>query len=122
MDVLHLCIMAGGRENIVFEDSEKYKARSGDSPNSYKWCFVPQCANTTLRTPGKLFFHVKRDEKTRKMWFQAARRESNVSSSSVIFCCEDHFNVSERDNLCRTRNAKTDISKVHVFDFSWKKT
>ena len=40
----------------------------------YKWCFVPKCKNTTIKTPTKLFFPVPKNNELRKQWFQSARR------------------------------------------------
>lgn len=60
-----------------------------------KWCFVPECKNTTRSTPGKVFVTIPKNKKRRKQWFAAVRRKiSDVSEKSVLYCCEDHFNVS----------------------------
>lgn len=61
---------------------------------TYKWCFVPQCTNTTLKTPNKVFLNVVKDELVRKRWCQAARRKFPVKKTSTLYCCEDHFDVS----------------------------
>lgn len=79
-------------EYMDFSESENYK--KSNHPNSYKWCFVPKCPNTSIRTPEKLFFSVRKDFETRMAWFLAARRQRNVSDTSTLYCCEDHFDVS----------------------------
>lgn len=62
---------------------------------SYKWCVVPQCTNTSIKTPEKVFLSVPTNPKKRKLWLRLARREPNsVSMRTNIFMCEDHFNVS----------------------------
>ena len=61
----------------------------------YKWCVVPQCTNTSKSNPDKLFVSVPKDPKRRKMWLKLARRDpKSISSTSNVFMCEDHFNVS----------------------------
>lgn len=59
----------------------------------YRYCLVPLCKNTIRSTPEKVFFPVPKDEKIRKQWCKIMRRD-NVSSSSCLHCCEDHFDVS----------------------------
>lgn len=56
----------------------------------YRWCFVPMCLNTQIKTPHKIFVQVPQDEKRRKLWFKAADKPTK----SCYYCCEDHFNVS----------------------------
>lgn len=56
---------------------------------------MPQCKNTTIATPDKLFFFVPQDIKIRKKWFQIAKR-SDEPAKSHYYCCEDHFNVLEK--------------------------
>lgn len=67
-------------------------------PKNYKYCIVPKCTNTTIKTPDKYFFDVPRQEKLRKKWCQIMRRDDKVplSSKSVQHCCEDHFDVSNK--------------------------
>lgn len=60
----------------------------------YKYCIVPQCESSTIKTPTKLFVHVPRKEQMRKKWLQLARRDVNVASDSKMYFCEDHFDVS----------------------------
>lgn len=60
-----------------------------------KSCMVPQCSNTSTRNPEKHFVSVPLNKEVRKRWLKAARRSVNdISPSSHIYCCEDHFNVS----------------------------
>lgn len=61
----------------------------------YKCCAVPQCKNTTVKTPEKLFIHVPRTKTMRRKWLQLARRDpALVSTQSKMYFCEDHFDVS----------------------------
>lgn len=60
---------------------------------NYRGCFVPLCTNTTRKTPQKMFVTVPQNIKRRKKWFQAVRRP-NPKTTSNLFCCEDHFDVS----------------------------
>ncbi|XP_045491566.1 uncharacterized protein LOC123691291 isoform X2 [Colias croceus] len=61
---------------------------------SYKYCIVPECTNTTRKTPDKVFFRISSDAKIRKQWCKVMRRD-NISPKSCLYCCEDHFNVKE---------------------------
>ncbi|CAG4906830.1 unnamed protein product [Colias eurytheme] len=61
---------------------------------SYKYCIVPECTNTTRKTPEKVFFRISSDAKIRKQWCKVMRRD-NISPKSCLYCCEDHFNVME---------------------------
>lgn len=64
-----------------------------------KYCIVPCCKNTTSTATQKLFFSVPRDPVKRKAWTQAMKRDeklnTELSSSSPLWCCEDHFTVSK---------------------------
>ncbi|KAF4528771.1 hypothetical protein B566_EDAN016959, partial [Ephemera danica] len=59
-----------------------------------KYCIVPMCQNTILRTPEKKFFAVPRNEKQRKLWFLACHRDP-MSRIGSRFVCEDHFELRE---------------------------
>ncbi|KAK5650115.1 hypothetical protein RI129_001144 [Pyrocoelia pectoralis] len=60
----------------------------------YRWCAVPQCNNTSIKTPNKLFIHVPKNKKVRNTWLNLSRRDrTSVSSNSVIYFCEDHFDL-----------------------------
>ncbi|KAJ8704957.1 hypothetical protein PYW08_012277 [Mythimna loreyi] len=58
----------------------------------YKYCAVPLCHNTTIRTPQKLFVHVPKQKEIRKQWFQLARRDKPLTAQNVYYC-EDHFDM-----------------------------
>ncbi len=60
------------------------------------WCIVPKCTSSSSTTPGKHFIDVPREKKERKLWLDAMRRPTNLTSTSHVYCCEDHFNVRER--------------------------
>lgn len=61
----------------------------------YKWCVVPQCTNTSIKSPNKLFVSVPKNPTRRKMWLQLARRDpKSIALHSNVFMCEDHFDVS----------------------------
>lgn len=61
----------------------------------YKWCLVPGCTNTTIKTPKKVFVSVPKKPKMRKIWLKLARRNpDSIRDDSTVFFCEDHFNVS----------------------------
>lgn len=60
---------------------------------SYKYCAVPLCHNTTIKTPQKLFIYVPTQKERRKEWFRLARR-GKAPVGRNIYYCEDHFDVS----------------------------
>ena len=59
----------------------------------YRWCFVPMCSNTQIKTPHKIFVQVPAEEKRRELWFKAVHR-ADKPTKSCYYCCEDHFNAS----------------------------
>lgn len=66
-----------------------------ESKTTYQWCIVPRCTNTSIKTPEKVFLHVPKQPKERKLWFKAVRRDpKEVSATTSLYCCEDHFDVS----------------------------
>lgn len=61
----------------------------------YHWCAVPECKNTSVKTPDKLWIQVPTDLNIRKTWFKLARRDpTQLSEKSRLYFCEDHFDVS----------------------------
>ncbi|CAK1594367.1 unnamed protein product [Parnassius mnemosyne] len=65
----------------------------------YKLCVVPQCTNTTISSPHKLFVSVPTNPKRRKMWLRLARRDpKSILAHTNVFMCEDHFNM-EKDTI-----------------------
>ncbi|XP_045447125.1 uncharacterized protein LOC123655357 [Melitaea cinxia] len=61
---------------------------------SYKWCAVPKCTNTSIKTPKKLFVSVPKNVDVRRKWLQLSRRDHNdIANSTNIFFCEDHFDM-----------------------------
>ena len=58
----------------------------------YPKCFVPTCSSTKINSPHKIFYVISKDEKRRKLWFQAAGQRYSMHSN--LYCCSDHFNVS----------------------------
>ncbi|RVE42653.1 hypothetical protein evm_012705 [Chilo suppressalis] len=63
---------------------------------SYKWCVVSQCTNTSIKTPKKMFVSIPRGTQIRRKWLMLARRNPNeISPSSNVFMCGDHFNLEQ---------------------------
>lgn len=59
----------------------------------YKYCIVPNCINTTIKTPTKVFFHVPLQKEKRKKWCKVMKRDL-IGPRSTKYVCEDHFDVS----------------------------
>lgn len=59
-----------------------------------KACAVPGCYNTAKTIPKKLFVAVPWKKDLRKMWLILAKIDPNSDLHSIIFFCEDHFDVS----------------------------
>lgn len=71
----------------------------------YKWCAVPQCDNTSIKTPNKLFVFVPHKKTIRDKWLKLARRDSTaILPSTHLYFCEDHFDVSFT-LFCRFENS-----------------
>ena len=52
----------------------------------YKWCAVPQCINTSLKTPNKLFVYVPHKKTVRDKWLNLARRDpAGICTNSPIY-------------------------------------
>lgn len=52
-----------------------------------KYCIVPQCCNSTVKTPDKLFFYVPMDPKIRKKWMTAVKRVDSIGPKTMAHCC-----------------------------------
>lgn len=67
------------------------------SYNVYHWCLVPECNNTSVKTPQKLWIQVPSDIKMRNTWLKLARRDpKSLSTKARLYFCEDQFDVSMR--------------------------
>ncbi|KAK9499457.1 hypothetical protein O3M35_002489 [Rhynocoris fuscipes] len=68
-----------------------------DNTTYFKYCLVPFCKNTTIKTPNKIFFRLPVDRNRRAKWLKACRRNVDGISpkSGAIYVCEDHFNLEE---------------------------
>ncbi|XP_028176892.1 uncharacterized protein LOC114364789 [Ostrinia furnacalis] len=64
-------------------------------PSYYKYCIVPQCTSTSIKTPNKLFIYVPNNQQMRKKWLTLARKYNAhcLSTKSRMYFCEDHFNL-----------------------------
>jgi len=62
--------------------------------STYKYCFVPKCESTSIKTPDKLFLSVPKEKKKRILWCKVVRRADMGRPNNHYYCCEDHFNVS----------------------------
>lgn len=61
---------------------------------TYRWCGVPECTNTSIKTPNKLFVFVPYKETTRNVWLKLARRDTKeMLPTTQLYFCEDHFDV-----------------------------
>lgn len=66
----------------------------------YKYCLVPECKSTSLRTPDKIFVSLPaantKQKYKRKLWLNAmGRNENDLAESTRGHVCENHFNVSK---------------------------
>ncbi|GBM33434.1 hypothetical protein AVEN_55765-2 [Araneus ventricosus] len=66
---------------------------------TYKYCLVPCCTNTTITAPDKIFLCVPNDRSKRNAWTKAMKRDNKknpaLSTKSTHWCCEDHFSLEE---------------------------
>ncbi|KAJ8671462.1 hypothetical protein QAD02_002721 [Eretmocerus hayati] len=59
---------------------------------SYKICFVPDCPNTTVTTPQKVFLSLPKNAAKHKLRREAVETpEKNAKKTK--HCCEDHFDL-----------------------------
>ncbi|XP_045452400.1 uncharacterized protein LOC123661489 [Melitaea cinxia] len=66
------------------------------NPSYYKYCIVPQCKSTSIKTPNKLFIFVPSKQEIRKKWLTLARKNNAhcFSTNSRMYFCEDHFDLA----------------------------
>ncbi|KAI4458073.1 btb domain transcription factor [Holotrichia oblita] len=64
---------------------------------TYKYCAVPMCKSSTVKTPDKKFITIPRDVTIRKKWFTAMRRDVPLSEKTTGYCCTDHFDNHDDD-------------------------
>ncbi|XP_050311187.1 uncharacterized protein LOC126746837 [Anthonomus grandis grandis] len=90
----------------------------------YKYCLVPLCKNTTVKTPEKIFISLPGNKDRRRKWLKACRRnENDISlSNKGVYVCEDHFNLEEdMDNYIKFKimggpKIMKPHSVPHIFD------
>lgn len=63
-----------------------------------KYCVVPQCQSTLIRTPDKIFISLPagsaKQLQKRRLWLQAMKRNiHDLSENTRGYVCQDHFNV-----------------------------
>ncbi|GBO98519.1 hypothetical protein EVAR_111_1 [Eumeta japonica] len=60
----------------------------------YRGCAVPQCNNTSIKTPNKLFVFVPQKKTIRDKWLKLARRDATgILPTAHLYFCEDHFDL-----------------------------
>ncbi|XP_050500902.1 uncharacterized protein LOC126880873 [Diabrotica virgifera virgifera] len=87
----------------------------------YKYCIVPNCTSTTIKTPNKIFFHVPLQTDKRKKWCKLMKRDL-IGPKSIKYVCEEHFDIeNDTENLIKfklvggTLKLKSEIYP-HKFD------
>ncbi|KAJ8968394.1 hypothetical protein NQ317_012231 [Molorchus minor] len=62
----------------------------------FKYCLVPLCKSTTVKTPNKIFIRLPLNRSRRTKWLKACQRDIHDISpnSNALHVCQDHFNVS----------------------------
>ncbi|KAJ8970458.1 hypothetical protein NQ317_019824 [Molorchus minor] len=93
----------------------------------YKYCIVPQCKSTTIKTPNKLFIYVPNNEQIRKKWLKFARKDDvhSLSTNSRMYFGADHFDcnvilpiptiISRNNNVSNITLAVEGTLKCFVF-------
>ncbi|KAJ8671172.1 hypothetical protein QAD02_002431 [Eretmocerus hayati] len=70
----------------------------------YKSCFVPDCNNTTVKTPKKIFVRLPSNELKHKLW-RSAVETPEKKAKKTKYCCEDHFDLkNDLDNYWEWKN------------------
>ncbi|KAJ8982049.1 hypothetical protein NQ317_001744 [Molorchus minor] len=91
----------------------------------YKYCIVPQCKGTTIKTPNKLFIYVPNNEQVRKKWLKLARRDDvhSLSTNSRMYFYADHFDLFSTCNFVNlTSKATLLITKLLNFNVDYTGT
>lgn len=87
-----------------------------------KTCYVPSCKNTS-KNSAKIFVNVPR--RNHLNWFKFVGRNTVPVKQNLIWCCEDHFDVSSYSiclgfqmlSFCDTRNTVTNIFSQYIMAF-----
>lgn len=74
---------------------KSFKSSCATAKKQFYSCFVPLCTNNCEKNPDKSFVVVPSDDAIRRKWFQALGKEYKFIFNTVIYCCEDHFDVSK---------------------------
>ncbi|KAF4517946.1 hypothetical protein B566_EDAN005312, partial [Ephemera danica] len=71
-----------------------------ESNKQFKSCYVPECMNTILNSPDKIFVTLPTDEENRRQWLLAANisKEELFDLPKHLYFCEDHFQKSDFHN------------------------
>ncbi|KAJ8685216.1 hypothetical protein QAD02_021009 [Eretmocerus hayati] len=92
---------------------EGMKKEIKSNQETYKYCFFPDCTNTTCTAPNKVFLNVPRDPAKRQRWFDAVESPGKSAKKSK-HCCADHFDLEndlENFSEWRERGAQKKIEK-----------
>ncbi|KAJ8678420.1 hypothetical protein QAD02_014207 [Eretmocerus hayati] len=88
----------------VPENSAGMRKEMQSNAEVYKICFVPDCANTTINNPKKVFFSVPRDAAKHNSW-RSALETPEKTVKKTKFCCDDHFDLKhDIDNFHEWRD------------------
>ncbi|KAH9635132.1 hypothetical protein HF086_000853 [Spodoptera exigua] len=64
----------------------------------YKWCTVPECKNTSIKTPEKIFVSVPTNPKRRKNVVTISSKRPKERFIAYKFFYEDHFDMEQDTN------------------------
>lgn len=71
------------------------EVKNAEKMTSVKYCFVPLCRSSSKIHSEQIFIHLPQGDDIRKKWYAAVNSNGPVSRNTRIYCCEDHFDVSQ---------------------------
>ncbi|XP_050508624.1 uncharacterized protein LOC126885875 isoform X1 [Diabrotica virgifera virgifera] len=94
----------------------------------YKYCIVPGCKSTTVRTSNKHFFTLPKEPKRRLKWLKACRRDKkDISQKSIgLYVCEDHFDEDDivyfenSDQSSSSKRKRSDSNKNESVNYDYE--
>ncbi|KAG6460089.1 hypothetical protein O3G_MSEX011777 [Manduca sexta] len=82
---------------------------------TYRWCAVPQCTNTSIKTPNKLFIFVPYNKTTRYKWLKLAKRDlKGILPRTQLYFCEDHFDLPNDMENYMQYNLMGSVSQIRM--------
>ncbi|KAG7296997.1 hypothetical protein JYU34_019916 [Plutella xylostella] len=83
--------------------------------SNYHYCIVPDCKNTSIKTPEKLWIRAPGEINMRKTWLKLANKDpDSLSTKTKISFCEDHFDLENDMENYRQYKIMGSVPKIRM--------